>query len=412
MKKGGISAYIVWLTGSLFYLYEYFVRVIPGVIETDLEKIYSANASQVGMMVGMYLLIYSLMQVVVGPLFDVFGSRKPFLLASVILTFSCLLLLLPIHSLACLGIGRFLMGFASAFGFVGVMYLCTIWFHRKNLGLLSGLTTALGLIGAVAAQISLSWISENCGYRCVWMISFGFGMFTTLMLIIFIPNNPDWLPKPKSKHVWKQCKDNLIFVARRWHTWNIGLIAGALYMPLAVFADFWGIPYFTKVCHFSTTEAPQLTSILNLSWCLGGPLVGWISDVFQSRKVPLFLSGLLSAFVFVALLMFPDMSFGLTAFVLVILGICSSGQVISFITCAELNPSRMNASSIAFVNMIIMVVCGIAQTLVGCVITRFVGNNSETFAYQMGLSLIAIALFVTAIIFVVSFNGKVKKEIE
>ena len=117
MKKGGLRAYIIWMTGSLFYLYEYYVRVVPSVIETELEANFLATATEVAAAVGMYLMAYSPMQLVVGPLFDTCGSRKLFLPASLILTFSCLLPLLPTESLFCFGLGRFLMGFSSAFGF-------------------------------------------------------------------------------------------------------------------------------------------------------------------------------------------------------------------------------------------------------------------------------------------------------
>ena len=408
MKKGGIRAYIIWITGSLFYLYEYFVRVVPSVIENDLEITYCATASQVAIAVGMYLLIYSPMQLIVGPLFDTCGSRKLFLPASVILTFSCLLPILPTHTLACFGVSRFLMGFSSAFGFVGVMYLCTVWFHKKHLATLSGLTTALGLLGAIAAQTSLSWINNAWGWQSIWIISFIFGIFITLLLLIFIPNAPDWLPKPKGKHIWIQCKNNLIYVAKRWPTWNIGLISGALFMPLAVFADLWGIPYFTKICNFSMTEASQLTSILNLSWALGAPIVGWISDTLNTRKTPLLISGLSSGILLAILVLCPSLSFVTTAILLIGLGFCASGQVIGFIACAELNPPQTNASSIAFVNMIIMGFCGLIQALVGHMIDCYSLDYSIAVAYQIGLGTIVIALFATSFIFGLFFKRKTK----
>jgi len=302
------------------------------------------------------------------------------------------------------------MGFSSAFGFVGVMYLCTVWFHKKHLAMLSGLTTTLGLLGAILAQTSLSWINNVWGWKSIWITSFVFGIFTTLLLLIFIPNTPDWLPKPKGKHIWVQCKNNLFYVAKRWHTWNIGLISGALFMPLAVFADLWGIPYFTKISNFSSAEASQLTSILNLSWALGAPLVGWLSDTFNARKMPLLISGLSSSILLGILLAYPSLNFTITACLLASLGICSSGQVVGFIACAELNPPQTNASSIAFVNMIIMGFCGIVQALVGHMIDKFSTYYSDTTAYQIGLGTIVIALLLSSIIFGIYFKGKNHKK--
>lgn len=408
MKKGGLRAYIIWMTGSLFYLYEYYVRVVPSVIETELEANFSATATEVAAAVGMYLMAYSPMQLVVGPLFDTCGSRKLFLPASLILTFSCLLPLLPTESLFCFGLGRFLMGFSSAFGFVGVMYLCTIWFPKKRLAMLSGLTTALGLIGAIAAQSSLSWINSACGWKNIWWFSFGFGIFVTFLLLIFIPNNPDWVPKPRGKHIWIQCKDNLLCVAKKGHSWTLGLLGGALFMPLAVFADFWSIPYFTKIHNFTNNQAVQLTAILYLSWALGAPILGWISDTFKVRKLPLVISGLATTILFLWLLVLENVSFLGLAILLGLLGIASSGQVISFIACAELNPPRANASSIAVVNMIIMWFCGFVQSGSGWIIDHFTPIYSAKIAYQISLMVIALLLLITTFLFWFTFPKKKK----
>lgn len=410
MKKGGLRAYIIWVIGSLFYLYEYYVRVVPSVIETELETNFSATATEVAAAVGMYLMAYSPMQLVVGPLFDTCGSRKLFLPASLILTFSCLLPLLPTETLFCFGLGRFLMGFSSAFGFVGVMYLCTIWFPKRRLAMLSGLTTALGLIGAIAAQSSLSWINTACGWKNIWWFSFGFGIFVTFLLLIFIPNNPDWVPKPRGKHIWIQCKNNLLCVAKKKYSWTLGLLAGALFMPLAVFADFWSIPYFTKVYNFTNNQAVQLTAILYLSWAIGAPILGWISDAFKVRKMPLIISGLATTLLFLWLLILENASFWEVACLLSLLGIASSGQVISFITCAELNPPQANASSIAVVNMIIMWFCGFVQSISGWIIDYFTPVYSLKTAYQLSLMLITLLLLVTTLLFWITFPKKKKHE--
>jgi MFS family permease len=49
-----------------------------------------------------------------------------------------------------LGVARLMQGFGSAFAFVGTMYLATQWFPRRKIALLSGLTTSLGMLGAIA----------------------------------------------------------------------------------------------------------------------------------------------------------------------------------------------------------------------------------------------------------------------
>ena len=182
MASRNLKAYIIWLVGSAFYLYQYFIRVIPSVIEHDLEVNFLATAAQVATAVGMYLLVYAPMQLVVGVLFDTQGIRKLFLHAATLLTLSCLLPLIPADTLFYFGLGRAFMGFASSFSFVGVMYLCTQWFPREKLAMLSGLTSGLGVLGAILAQSWLPKLKAEYGYNNIWIISIVAGIIVVAFI--------------------------------------------------------------------------------------------------------------------------------------------------------------------------------------------------------------------------------------
>ena len=406
MASRNFKAYIIWFVGSAFYLYQYFIRVIPSVIEHDLETNFLATAAQVATAVGMYLLVYAPMQLVVGVLFDTLGVRKLFLHAATLLTVSCLLPLIPADTLFYFGLGRAFMGLASAFSFVGVMYLCTQWFPREKLAMLSGLTSGLGVLGAILAQSWLPKLKAGYGYNNIWIISIIVGMIVVAFIFKYIPKDKTASRAEKQASVWMQCKEHIVYIGKQWRTWNIGLITGALYMPFAVFADFLSFPYFTKICSFSSTQAAILVAILNLSWAVGSPVVGWISDVAQSRKVPLVVSGFLTALSFALLLLCHGTSFGVTAFLMALIGVCAGGQAIGFIACAELNPEDTHASSIAFINMIVMGFCGVAQVLIGHSISFFKTLGQLSFAYQMGLGLISILTLACSFLFLFSFNDK------
>lgn len=408
MTSRNFKAYIIWLVGSAFYLYQYFIRVIPSVIEHDLETNFLATAAQVATAVGMYLLVYAPMQLIVGVLFDTLGIRKLFLHAAALLTVSCLLPLIPADTLFYFGLGRAFMGFASAFSFVGVMYLCTQWFPREKLAMLSGLTSGLGVLGAILAQSWLPKLKAEYGYNNIWVICIIVGIIVVAFIFKYIPKDKALPEAKKQTGVWTQCKDHIVFIGKQFRTWNIGLITGALYMPFAVFADFLSFPYFTKICSFTSTQAAILVAILNLSWAVGSPIVGWISDITQSRKNPIVISGFFTALSFALLLLCPNASFSITAFMMAFIGICAGGQAIGFIACAELNPEDTHASSIAFINMIVMGFCGIAQVLIGHSISFFRTFCDLSAAYQLGLGLISVLTLACSILFYFYFNDRIQ----
>jgi len=406
MKNKTLKAYTIWAIGFSFYLYQYFIRVIPSVIEHDLEITFSSTAAQVATAVGMYLLVYAPIQLIVGVFLSVFGIRKVFIHACTLLTLSCLLPLIQADTLFYFGLGRALMGLASAFSFVGVMYLCTLYFPKEKLAMLSGLTSGLGVLGAITAQLFLPKLKTNYGYNNIWLISILLGAMVSLLVFKFIPKTSPAKADTSNKGLWQQCKYQLGIIGKQWQTWNISFISGALYMPFAVFADFLSIPYFTKICHFSDTQAGILVAILNLTWAISSPIVGWISDKFNTRKAPLVLSGFTTALCFTMLLLHPEASFSVTALLAMFIGICCGGQAIGFVAGVELHPAEMHASTIAFINMIIMGFCGLAQVIIGHIISSCDQVFSLTMSYQIGLGFICATLLASSFIFTLKFKQK------
>lgn len=396
------QAYLIWATGTLFFFYQYFVRVIPSILEYHLEVTFQATTAQVASAIGLYLIVYAAMQLVVGPLFDTYGCKKLFLYACAILTLSCLLPLIPCKSLFLFGFARIWMGATSAFAFVGALYLCMFWFPPQQLALFSGLTAGIGILGAITAQISLSYLAnKGCN---IWLITFGFGLLVTLALYLFIPGESPGEKQHTGKNSWRKCGQNLLAIGKKWQTWNIGLIATVAYIPSAVFADLWCIPYLTNVGHFSLIEASQLASILNLTRAVSAPTIGWISDKKQARKAPLVISGFSLALCFLFLLSSHHLSFWAMAYLFMLMGFFSGGEIIGFVTCAEQNSPDAHASAIAFINMIIMGFCGILQSLTGHII-QYCGFIVPTAsAFRCGLGFLALFSLITTLLFSALFK--------
>ena len=82
------------------------------------------------------------------------------------------------------------MGFASSFSFVGVMYLCTQWFPREKLAMLSGLTSGLGVLGAILAQSWLPKLKAEYGYNNIWNISIIAGIVVIAFIFKYITGSP------------------------------------------------------------------------------------------------------------------------------------------------------------------------------------------------------------------------------
>ncbi len=122
-KKQFVYGSIICAIGALFYCYEFILRIVPGVLQSELSAAFgNVSASTFGQIAALYYFAYSPMQLPVGMLMDRFGPRR-------LLTLACLCCTLGSYLFSystflwIAGMGRFLVGFGSAFAFVGVLSL-------------------------------------------------------------------------------------------------------------------------------------------------------------------------------------------------------------------------------------------------------------------------------------------------
>ncbi len=367
-----ILAWLVWAAAVVFYLYEYLVRVAPSVMEPELEEVFRATPGALAGALGTYYFIYAPVQLLAGVLLDRFGGRRVLIPASLMVVLGCLFIVLPSRNLCTLSTGRFFMGLGSGFGFIGVMYLAAVWFHPEKLALISGLTTSLGILGALIGQIPLSLLTDAVGWQSAWIYIAFAGILVTLLLMIFIPKTPIWEEKKLETHnedfAIKNLVSGLVTVCRNKQTWIIGFIACSLYTPFVVFGDLWGVQYIRLVADISKSDAACVVGMMYLGWLVGSPLAGYVADKIGCRRRLLIYGCLLSAIILGAIFLFPIHSPFILAFLLFTCGITSSPEVICFVCSLEANPAFAKGSAIAVVNMIVMLVGGLFQPIVGWLI--------------------------------------------
>lgn len=370
---GGFKAWAIWSLAALFYLYEYFIRVAPSVMEEELLLDFQVRATHLAGALAAYYYIYAPMQIFAGMLFDRFGGRRLLVPATLFVALGCFVSIIPKEELWVISISRLLMGFGSAFGFVGVLYLASIWFPHRRLALISGMTTALGMVGAIIGEAPLAEAVDIWGWKPCLFVAGIFGFIIACLMLMAIPPTPSWEKKRRQEQI-EEDNDPLSFlktflnVIKNPQTWIIGFIAGCLYMPLSVFGDLWGVQYIIHITGVSKAKAAGAVSMLYLGWLIGGPLIGIFSDKWECRKIPLLFSSILSSLLLVTLCSFPEMSLNMVYILLFLLGLAGCGQVIAFVASIEINNIHAKGTAIATCNMIVMSFGGVFQHLFGFVL--------------------------------------------
>ncbi len=279
--------------------------------------------------------------------------------------------------------GRFLVGFGSAFAFVGVLKLATIWLPEDKLALISGLATALGTIGAMIGDNLLGVMVYQIGWEPTVYLSGLFGIVLTLLLWWGIKDQKD-IRQQRGDSTITNLRKNLkalSVIVKNGQIWINGLYGCLVYLPITVFAELWGIPYLHNAYGIPEAQAHFANSLLFLGFTFGAPSMGFISDRIHRRKSPMLVGASGSALIMMCILYIPNLPITFLYVLMILLGFLSSSQAIIFAVGRELSATKAAGTAIATTNMIVMIGAMVLQPTVGALLDfsskRYAEINSE-----------------------------------
>jgi MFS transporter, DHA1 family, multidrug resistance protein len=361
----------------------------------EIMKFFGTNASMVQASLTSALLGLSLGQIVIGPLSDVHGRRKP-LLFSMILFF--------ISSVGCaispnvevFIVLRFIQGFSASAGLVIARAIVRDLYNgvelTKFFALLTTITSVTPLLSPLAgsAVISLtSWIG-------VFIFTGIVGIYLTIMTVWKVKES---LPKTnRISSDFKELLKNYKTLLQDRKFMGYGLASGILFG--GCFAYISGSPYIYQNIY---GVSPQMFSILfalnGISLMLGAQLVKRLAGRTTPHNI--FLIGLLSSFISSLAVLIVVFSHGpLAALVIsLFLSNASLGIVgpISFTLAIE-SQGHMAGSASALL--------GIMPFLLGSITSPLVGLAGEYSAIPLGVIIFATSLLAVFFNAVLIKNGK------
>ena len=414
-KKYMSFAWLICGMGAVFYSYEYFLRISPSVMEAALRSHYNLSASGFGLLSAFYYYAYVPMQIPVGILMDRYGPRRLLTLACFICALGTVLFA-GTSSFYVSAIGRFLVGFGSAFAFVGVLKLATLWLPDDKLALVSGLAAALGTVGAMLGDNLLGWMVIHFGWQQTTYITAIFGFLLVIVLWFSLRD------KKTSRKVgggtvtnFRKSMEDLVIISKNRQIWINGMYGCLVYLPTTVLAELWGIPYLHYAHGLAQETANFSNSLLFLGFAIGAPLMGLLSDKLHRRKTPMLIGATGATIVMALLLYLPDLTKNGIYCLMFLLGLFYSSQAIVFAVGRELSPREAAGTAMAMTNMIVMLGGMFIQPLVGWLldmsarlrqpamdlghITAEKVNQIYTASdYQFALSVIPIGILVAALL--------------
>lgn len=396
-------AWLVWGLAAAFYFSDYMARVAPGVMHRYLQIDFSINEAGFGILTASFYLPYILMQIPVGLTVDRLSIRGLLTVMSLVTAFGCCVFGLA-DGLFMGAIGRMLIGFSAAFAFVCSLRLATSWFPPTMLGLLAGLTQSLGMLGAAAGEAPVSFLVSTVGWRHSMLIIAFLFIALAGLLYQFVQDTPGGRKNGAHKVEHLSIYQSLKIILSCKQTWLNALYAGFLFGPTAVIGEAIGPAYLQFGRGLGMHAAAFATGLIFIGWGVSGPLTGWLSDKIGRRK-PLMIVSAASGIVLTSLYVYsPTLSQGYAYFLFFVFGLTNTGVAIAYAVSTEIHPRNVVGTSIAFTNMISILVGASLQPIVGRLVDAVSGPRAYDVQslllsdFQAGLKLLPLCSLVALIL--------------
>lgn len=402
-KKQLFLGWFICFVGAIFYCYEFILRIIPGVLQTELSTALGhISATTFGQISALYYFAYSPMQMPVGMLMDRFGPRR-------LLTFACICCTIGswmfsiTSSMLLVGLGRFLVGFGSSFAFVGVLSLALHWLPRRYFSLVAGLMTTLGMLGLVYGEVKITEWSQSIGWEYVLFLIVIIGAGLSVLMLVVVRDGPRG--HQSNKNPLPEFFKNVLKVLMAPEVWVIGFVGACLYTSLSVFGELWGKTYLEQAHHLTKVEAAKTVSAVFVGWAIGAPIAGYLSDRTGRRLFPLVLGAILALICISLVLYCPGLSYFSLNVLLFLYGVFSATEIIVFIMAKECSGAELSGTVFAATNMIVSLAGAVFQPLVGKLLDTFgdsgivAGEHIYTVVdYQVALSVLPLSLLLVTIL--------------
>lgn len=345
---------------TLFCILDYFVQASLGIISSQVMSYFNITAFGLGILGASYYYAYLLMQIPAGYLLGRYGGRYVetsaiFIVAVGLFIFS------STHYFLIACFSRFLIGFGSAFAFLGALYMAEHYFPHRYFTFLAGVIQLSVSLGAILGEAPLAYVMKNFNWRLtLMMLSFAIFIFVILFYRTMRSVKHEAVVKVESAR-------GIVTTLKNPQVIWICLVGMFSWVP-ATTVILWGVPYIVHLYNLSTPQAGMLCLAFWLSLCVGSPLLGWISDLTQHRKTLLIFSFICGSVGSLLLILVRNPSYLLFVFILICLGIMASMQSFSFGLIKD-NVKKIHFNLAAgFCNMIAILGGAITQPVIGLIL--------------------------------------------
>jgi|GEM_PF-130781 len=403
LKMNTPFAWLVCFSAAFFFFYAFIQMTMFNAVSPLLFKEFHANAAQIGRLASSYFYADVPFLLIAGMVLDRFSTRKVLLMAIAVAMIGTFIFAFS-HQMWQATMGRFLVGAACAFCFLGIVRLVSRWFTPNHMALVIGLVVTLAFAGGMVAQTPLAILTHEHGWRFSMNVNGCLGIVIFLLVFLFVKDAPNGqVVENQKKQLEKMGFWKGIFgVVVNPQNWFGGIYTSATNFAVFVLSSF-GVIYLMQVGHYTMISSENMITTFFLGLMIGSPLFGFISDKMQNRKMPMLAGAIILLASLLAMMYWVHSSWIWMGVFFFLIGFSSGAQVLGYPLIAESNVPALTATAESLASALIMA-GGLTNQLVGSLLQRHwdhkVLNSIPVYSwldYRYAFSVLPIAVIIAII---------------
>jgi len=431
---GALLPWLMWLVVSLFYAYQYILRVSPAVLMPYIVEGFGITPEDFGMYNAAYYFGYTVIHIPIGILLDKFGARRMILISVLFAVFGSLPLVCSM-SWGFVVVGRAIVGVGSAGAALGMLKVIRISFSSERFAFMLGITLMIGVMGAVAGGAPMNTAVNVFGMErtLVFLMLLGAVVFVAGVFVL-----PGLHYKGKQysedaevvdQSIKGMCKDVISIITNPMIV-MISLIGGMMIGPLEGFSDAWSIKFFTAVYGFTNDSADWIPILAFVGFGVGSLVIGYLTAKTKKYYTIIVCCAFFMLYVFYlfytaqgnVVIYFGEHGVNLLCVALFFVGFASSYQLAILDKVLTFVSVRLTAIASATTNMIMMACGSVYHILIGKMLLQALnaagidprgtqGYSAEALRYSMLAIPVGIALALVVLLAVVFIEKTLKKSL-
>ena len=344
------KSYYPWIVIALcasFLFYKYILYVSPGIMTSDLMRVFNINGTQLGNLAAVYFYGYLVVQIFAGPLLDKYGAHKMTTVAILVCAIATYVFSRS-HDLTTALISRTVIGMGVAFATVNYLKMTAEYFDSRHFAFVSGLLATAVMLGAVFGEAPLVMVLHSIGWREMLFFVAILGIIIAVLFFISVRDKYPVQSHTTKKQEWN--KKDLVKVLASRQNWLLFCYSGLAFSPLAVLGGLWGNPFLQAAHHLSLERASILLSWIFIGLGFGSPILGLISDKLRKRRIVMQISAFLSCLALLPVIYCSQLNATEISVLMFLFGFFTGAFMLAFAVAKDTNVIFMTATVVAMIN--------------------------------------------------------------